>query len=246
MTFSEWAYNWLNWEVPTSKPLWTPKEGLQTLVEPDGYVRQLEKSPQYLLPFTEQQKREHLFETMIVRKNIVDLKGRILVSDVPGKVRVKVARIRANKNRYEHIAHKFANPIKWYHIGFLHQMEANLNFNSYLGNGQPFNRKTTIVPKGRGPFSSFEMGAIDAIRYDKLDRIEDWSIGNTLYVLEGFNGYGYTLYRGINSPYIFSGSNHYTSGYYITDAVYSKTTVSQQIGIALLIQELFKQENIGV
>ena len=245
MTFSEWAYNHLNWELPTCKPLWTPQEGLQSIVEGDGYVKQIDNSRQFFLPLSEQQERAKLFETMVVRQNIVDLKGRILVANVPQKVKDKVAKIRENKGRYIQIAHKFPNPIKWYHIGFIHYMECNLSFNCYLGNGQPYNRKTTIVPEGRGPFRSFEAGAIDAIRYDKLDKIQDWSIGNTLYVLEGFNGYGYTLYRGINSPYIFSGSNHYTSGYYITDHVYSKTTVSQQIGIALLIKELFKQENIN-
>ena len=246
MTFSEWAYRFLKWEFPTSQPLWTPEEGLQSLVQSDGYVKQAEKSPQYFLPVSEQQKRRQLFDTMVIRENIVDLKGRVLISDVPAKVKVKVARIRANKNRYEQISRKFPNPIRWYHIGFLHMMECNLNFNCYLGNGQPLNQKTTIEPKGRGPFKSFEAGAIDAVQYDRLDKIQDWSIGNTLYILEGFNGYGYTLYRGTNSPYIFSGSNHYTAGYYISDKVYSKTTVSQQIGIALLIQELFKQENIRV
>ena len=91
-----------------------------------------------------------------------------------------------------------------------------------------------------GSFKSFESGAIDAIQYDKLDLVQDWSVGNTLYILEGFNGLGYDLYKGINSPYIWSGSNHYTSGKYIADSVYSKTAVSTQIGIALLYKGLFE------
>lgn len=238
MTFSEWVYNWLNWELPTSKPLWTPKEGLQSFIEEDGYIKQIETSEKFFVPITEQQKREQLFSTMTIKNNIVDLKGRILVEDVPAVVDKKVTRMVSNRKRYENISRKFSNPIRWYHIGLLHEMECTQNFNCYLGNGQRWNKKTTIVPKGRGPFSSFELGALDAIRYDKLDRVQNWSIGNTLYILEGFNGYGYALYRGINSPYLWSGSNKYISGKYVTDNVYSKTTVSSQIGIALLLKEL--------
>jgi lysozyme family protein len=59
--------------------------------------------------------------------------------------------------------------------------------------------------------------------------------------LEGFNGYGYSLYRNINSPYLWSGSNNYTAGKYIADNVYSKTAVSSQIGIALLLKNILER-----
>ena len=64
--------------------------------------------------------------------------------------------------------------------------------------------------------------------------------------MKGFNGYGYEDYRGIHSPYIWSGSNHYTAGLYIADSVYSKTAVSQQIGIALILKKLIELDNIQI
>jgi lysozyme family protein len=222
----KFLYNNFKIEFPTSQPLKSAPA---------------EKSPQ-----SEQQKRECLFYSMQINTNIVDLKGRILVPNIPYKATEIARKIIDNKQRYLNIAHKFANPIKWFHIALLHRMESGGDFTTYLGNGQPLNKKTTIVPKGRGPFSSFESGAIDAIRYKKLDRVEDWSIGNTLYILEGFNGYGYEDYRGIHSPYLWSGSNHYTAGLYIADSVYSKTAVSQQIGIALILKKLIELDNIQI
>ena len=89
-------------------------------------------------------------------------------------------------------------------------------FKSYLGNGQPFNKKTTIVPKGRGPFSSWEAGAIDAIKYDKLDQVKGWSLEKVLFYCEFFNGFGYRSH-GINTPYVWCFTNHYTKGRYVAD-----------------------------
>ena len=241
MGLRELIYKGFHLEFPNSKPLWTPEQGLQSIISDNGNIIKEYTEPQgIVIKETPQQKRERLFDTMVINKNIVDLKGRILVANVPEIVEMKVARMVRNKDRYERISHYFGNPIRWFHIALLHEMECTQNFNCYLGNGQPYKKKTTIVPKGRGAFNSFEAGAIDAIKYDKLNLIQDWSIGNTLYILEGFNGYGYELYKGINSPYLWSGSNHYTSGKYLADSVYSNTAVSQQIGIALLYKRLLE------
>ncbi len=125
-------------------------------------------------------------------------------------------------------------------------MEAEQKFDKYLGNGQSLYKKTTIVPKGRGPFSSFNLGAIDALKLDRADKITDWSMGNVLYFLESFNGMGYSLYKGINSPYIWSGSNQYRSGKYIADNVYDKNAFIVQIGFVLLIKQLDILDNLNI
>lgn len=221
MNFRECLFHFLKVELPTSKPL------IADVI------------PQ-LAPTSKTGSRKFLFDTMYTRQNIVDNNGRVLVANVPMVVDAKVSKMLSNRDRYQAISGRFKNPIRWYHVALIHEMECSQNFNCYLGNGQPFNKKTTIVPKGRGAFPSFETGAVDAIVYQKLDRITDWSIENTLYILEGFNGYGYTN-RGINSPYLWSGSNHYKSGKYIADSVYSKTAVSSQIGIALLYKRLLER-----
>ena len=60
-----------------------------------------------------------------------------------------------------------------------HYRESNFNFDTYLGNGQSLARVTTIVPKGRGPFTgpdAFINGAIDALRLEGFIGANDWGI----------------------------------------------------------------------
>lgn len=186
-----------------------------------------------------QQMHQHLYDTLDIKNAVHTPRGTVLIADVPKTLRQKTSRMLANKPRYAAIARKFVNPgLKWWLIALIHEMEATQNFNCYLGNGQVLSKKTTIVPIGRGPFKTFEEGAVDALKLQGADKITDWSMGNVLYFLEGFNGYGYTKYRGINSPYLYSGSNHYSSGKYVSDGKYDAHAVSQQIGIALMLKEI--------
>ncbi len=181
---------------------------------------------------------QQLYDTMQVMPQIK--KGNlVIVGNVPGIIDRKVATMKMNQARYEEVSHRFANPgLKWWFVALIHEMECSQDFSKYLGNGQSLNQKTTIVPIGRGPFASFADGAVDALKLQGADKITDWSIGNVLYFLEGYNGYGYSLYKGINSPYLWSGSNHYKSGKYVSDGKYDPNAVSQQIGIALLMKKL--------
>lgn len=102
-------------------------------------------------------------------------------------------------------------------------------FQSYLGNGQPLSQKTTIVPRGRGPFKSWESGAIDAFKLMGLDKIEKWTLERVLYECERYNGFGYHN-RGLQSPYVWGGTNHYTKGRYVSDGKFSPTSVSTRAG----------------
>lgn len=190
--------------------------------------------------------RQNLFDTMSLREKIVSLNGVVLVPDVAKTLQKKVDRILEHKDRYLAVAHKFSNPgLKWWLIAVIHEMECSLDFTKYLGNGQSIHIKTTIVPKGRGPFETWEEGAIDAIDLKHLNDVTDWSMGSVLYILEGYNGYGYNYLKEpnkpINSPYLWSSTNHYTSGKYVKDGIYNANTVSTQIGVAPLLQKLINQ-----
>src|SRR5258705_10572295 len=79
-----------------------------------------------------------------------------------------------NRARYAAVGKTLAAAgynIPWWFIGVTHYREAgfdksgNPRWDTCLGNGQALNRKTTIVPKGRGPFNSWEEGAVDALVY---------------------------------------------------------------------------------
>ena len=75
-----------------------------------------------------------------------------------------------------------------------------------MHNGDPLPGPTTHVPKGRGPFISWEAAAIDALKYDGLDKIKLDSIEACLIMAEKFNGLGYRN-KGEYSPYVWAGTN---------------------------------------
>lgn len=142
-----------------------------------------------------------------------------------------------SRERYQHVATKTGVP--WEVIAVIHQREASGNFNTYLGNGQPLNKKTTIVPKGRGPFATWEEGAIDALvnAAPKAASNKDWSVGGTLAKIEEYNGLGYAN-KGVPSPYLWAGTNQYVKGKYVADHVYDPEHVDTQLGAAGLLKFL--------
>ena len=106
-------------------------------------------------------------------------------------------------------------------------------FSRYLGNGQVLNKKTTIVPKGRGPFPTWEMGVVDALKIRSLNLIEkeDWSLERMLFELEAYNGWGYR-FRGKPSPYVWSLTLPHANntGHFVADGKYVATAKDKNIG----------------
>lgn len=116
----------------------------------------------------------------------------------------------------------------------INERECGGNLKGVLHNGELIvgtNRKTKLVPAGRGPFATFFAAGVDAYRKEGLDTF-DWKAGGAArvaYSLEKFNGFGYRK-RGIHSPYLWAATNHYTRGKFIADRVYSASHVDQQLG----------------
>lgn len=192
---------------------------------------------------------EHLFDSMVIKDNQYDPRtGKVVIADVKGKVKAVVDKMFEYQWKYQKVSGKYSVLLRWYDVALLYKLEsdepligANPKFNRYLGNGQPLNKRTTIVPVGRGPFSSWEAGCWDAIELQRLHRIQDWSNGNRLRLLESFNGDGYRRYRNMQSAYLFSGSNHYESGKYASDGKFDPGAVSSQIGLALYLKEILNR-----
>jgi lysozyme family protein len=177
----------------------------------------------------------NLISTMEVRpewKDAIDRRARAIL---------------ANKSRYQEVSATTGVP--WMLIGVIHSMESGLDFNGILHNGEKIigtGKKTKLGPKGRGPFSSWEEAAQDALTYDGLDKITDWSDEQVCYALEKYNGFGYrTRNTGVNSPYLWSGSNHYTTGKFVEEkrggkivSLYKPALKSGQTGAFLLFKRL--------
>jgi lysozyme family protein len=150
-------------------------------------------------------------------------------------------RIVRGRKRYEAAGRPLGVP--WYVVAIIHQLEGSGNFKTHLHNGDPLTERTVRKPAGRPPTGNppftWEFSAADALVSDGLSRWKDWSIPGTLFVFERFNGFGYRDPSiAINSPYLWSFSNHYTKGKFIRDDEYSATAVSAQCGAAVLLREL--------
>lgn len=161
------------------------------------------------------------------------------------------ARLIAGKPRYLECQRRTGVP--WWFFGLCHLRESSFKWDTYLGNGQPLSRVTTIVPKGRGPFSTFEDGAVDAMDQMGFSRMKDWSLPRTAYRLEGFNGYGYhnpkvrgtaqPLGHPVPSPYIYGGSTVYVKGKYTRDHYFDPDFVDTQLGTLVVLKRVMEMDS---
>jgi len=147
----------------------------------------------------------------------------------------------SDKGRYL----KVSTPLKipWYFVAAVHNLESSRKFTRHLHNGDTLRRRTRNVPAGRPPVGSppftWEESAVDALKLQRLDQVDRWSLPQLLYQLEKYNGWGYRKYHPETlSPYLWSFSNHYSSGKYIADGSFSHSAVSRQCGTAVLIRRL--------
>jgi lysozyme family protein len=152
-------------------------------------------------------------------------------------------RLTANRARYAPVSAQTGVP--WYVIGALHALEASFNFLAHLHNGDaPLDQTTRHVPTGRpNPWVSpytWDRSAEDALQVEHFAGLTDWSIPQTLYRLEAYNGFGYRS-EGVNSPYLWSFSDQYDHGKFVKDREWSPSAKSQQCGAAVMIHELVRR-----
>jgi lysozyme family protein/peptidoglycan hydrolase-like protein with peptidoglycan-binding domain len=152
------------------------------------------------------------------------------------------SRLLALKPRYEQVATRIG--MSWAIIALLHQREADCNFACVLHNGEKIvgtGRRTTLVPSGRGPFSTWEESAFDALTMPphSMQRIGNWTIERACYEMEKFNGFGYRS-RHIPTPYLWSYTNNYQSGKFIADGVFSAGVADKQCGTMPILKRLME------
>ena len=159
-----------------------------------------------------------------------------------------VVRLLANKARYAAVGEPLGIP--WQVVGVIHNMECSQNLGQHLHNGDPLCARTTHVPAGRPargePPFTWEESATDALTMAGLAQWSDWSIPGMLYCLEGYNGWGYRLHHPeVKSPYLWSASNQYLSGKYVSDGTWSDTAVSAQCGAASLLRRMAEKGELA-
>lgn len=168
-----------------------------------------------------------------------------------GKVDQHVETLRKHRPRYEKVGASLRIP--WHFIGVIHALEAGFNFRTHLHNGDPLTGKTVQVPKGRpdtwNPPIEWEASADDALRIKKFNEQTDWSLEQTLYRLELYNGFGYRSKRTaegspVYTPYLWSFTNQYQRGKYVRDGVWDPNYVSQQCGAGAMLKRLIQAGDV--
>ncbi len=157
-----------------------------------------------------------------------------------------------NRPRYDAVSR--ATGVPWYVIGIIHQMECSLSFTKHLHNGDSLKARTWQVPAGRPKVwppsgqDPWDASAIDALTMPgkEFHKITDWSVERVAYTLELYNGFGYRLYRKINSPYLWSFTTHYKAGKYVADGKWSASAVSGQSGAMAILKKLIELDAMGV
>ncbi len=141
------------------------------------------------------------------------------------------------KPRYQAVA--TVTMVPWAIIAVIHERESSQSWKASLAQGDPWNKVSIHVPKGRGPFTSWETAAEDALVAcpPHAANWHDWTIGGALTLLESYNGLGYAA-RGGPSPYIWASTNQYKSGKYIADGHFDPNAIDHQIGCASLLARM--------
>lgn len=146
-----------------------------------------------------------------------------------------VLTIKQNIAKYKYV--ETMTGVPWDVVASCHYRESSLSFKGCLHNGDPWNKKTTHVPKGRGPFNSWEESAVDAMMIEKNKFPQVWDLQGKLDFCERYNGLGYRN-RGIPSPYVWASTNKYKSGLYTGDSEFSSSKVDKRLGCAAIIKGL--------
>ena len=146
------------------------------------------------------------------------------------------------KGKAEYTVVENRTAVPWFVTGLIHHMESDRNFKTHLHNGDPLSNRTVKVPAdrpktGSPPFTWTE-SAVDAIRFDKLDQVPEWSLERVAFELEKYNGFRSRTEHHINSPYLWSGTEHYSEGKFVRDNVWDGNAVSEQVGCMPILRRL--------
>lgn len=116
-------------------------------------------------------------------------------------------------------------------IGVLDLRESDCDPHLALGQGDPWNTKSTHVPRGFGPFSSWVAAARFYIGYDHLnDNSSSWSMEYACWKGEAWNGFGPRAH-GRPTGYLWAGTSIYRGGKYVADGRWDPGESDKQIGI---------------
>lgn len=154
--------------------------------------------------------------------------------DAKARIDEAVAKIVANKSRYEIVGKATNNP--WYVIGIIHWREAISRFDSSLLDGKKF-------LEGSNNPTLWEDDAIKAFRKFGISDLNGASLGVVLEGIERFNGTQFRQ-RGGSTPYLWGRTSGYTRSTYAGDMVRVEEAMARMPGAVAILRALNEQSII--
>lgn len=147
------------------------------------------------------------------------------------------------KERYQAVGQ--VTHVPWWAIAVIHQREADQDWSANIAQGDPFDKISRHVPRGRGPFKSWHDAAVDALTKCApfAARWTNWTAGGALTILELYNGTGYEDYHHEASPYIWGATNLEEEGKYVGDGEYSAKVWDTQLGCAAMLKKMMELDS---
>lgn len=161
----------------------------------------------------------------------------------PQQASMVAKRLLRHKTRYVNMSSECGVPAVW--LMAISERESGGKFTTYFGNGQPLHKRTTLVPKGRGPFRglcAWENGVLDALQIMGMLGITDWTWPLMLFWGEKYNGFG-PRKKGKKTGYLWAGSNLYSGGKYtetVRGSRWNSRMWDQQLGIVPVMKAIVK------
>jgi hypothetical protein len=103
-----------------------------------------------------------------------------------------------------------------------------------------------LVPKGRGPFSSWEESAVDALTMPphSLHLVRNWTVERACFEIERYNGFGYRNHHPqVKSPYLWSFSTNYERGKYTGDGHFDPGAADKQCGTMPILKAMMELDS---
>jgi len=161
---------------------------------------------------------EKLLDTMEVRDNW------------KGIITAAANRLITHSNRY--LVVQTATGVDWELIAAIHEREAGGDFRLDLREGAHI-RAATWEADTINALS--EQGVTQLFKNNPKDHAkEEFAV----WIAERWNGFGYRWNGYGPSPYLWSGTNHYSKGKYSSDGHYDPNLVDQQVGFVPLYMDL--------
>lgn len=161
------------------------------------------------------------------------------------EVRNVALRLVAPSAKAQYQAVQAATGVPWWVVAVIHEREAGQDWKASIAQGDPWNKISKHVPKGRGPFKSWFDAAVDALNKAPpfAARWTDWSVGGTLTLLELYNGLGYEEFHNEPSPYDWGATTIEKIGKYVGDGRFNPAVWDTQVGCAAMLKKMMELDS---